>query len=85
MIYTHNLMGLLKYRIGTFLLTAPSQRKCKCQKRGRCGSCKCRKKNGGLVHPQDVNVDLETKRENYNRAKRAANIAIFNVKNSVIA
>ena len=60
-------------------------RKCKCQKRRRCkkrcrcGDCKCKKKTG---HPQDVNADLESMKENYNRAKRAAKLAIFNAKNA---
>ena len=33
-------------------------------------------------HPQDVNADLESMKENYNRAKRAAKLAIFNAKNA---
>ena len=35
-----------------------------------------------MDHPQDVNADLEFMKENYNRAKRAANLAIFNAKNA---
>ena len=35
-------------------------------------------------YPQDVNADLESMKENYNRAKRAAKLAIFNTKNEEI-
>ena len=61
-------------------------RKCKCQeryrckKRCRCGTCKCRIKTSVFGHPQDVNADLESMKENYNRAKRAAKLAIFNAR-----
>ena len=33
-------------------------------------------------HPQDVNADLESMKENYHRAKRAAKLAIFNANNA---
>ena len=39
-------------------------------------------KTSVLGHPQDVNADLESMKENYNRAKRAAKLAIFNAKNA---
>ena len=58
------------------------QKRCRCKKRCRCGNCKCRKKTGVLGHSQDVNADLESMKENYNRAKRAAKLAIFNAKNA---
>ena len=58
------------------------QKRCKCKKRCRCGNCKCRKKTDVLGHSQDVNADLESMKENYNRAKRAAKLAIFNAKNA---
>ena len=58
------------------------QKRCRCKKRCRCGNCKCRKKTGVLGHSQDVNADLESMKENYNRAKRAAKPAIFNAKNA---
>ena len=29
-----------------------------------------------------MNVDLESRKENYNRAKRASKVAIFNAKNA---
>ena len=35
-----------------------------------------------MGHPQDMNADLESRKENYNRAKRAAKVAIFNDKNA---
>ena len=41
-----------------------------------------RKKTSVLGHPQDVNADLESMEENYNRAKRAAKLAIFKAKNA---
>ena len=44
--------------------------------------CQERKKTSVLGHPQDVNADLESMEENYNRAKRAAKLAIFNAKNA---
>ena len=47
-----------------------------------CGNCKCRKKTGVLGHPRDVNANLESMKENYNRAKRAANLAILNAENA---
>ena len=53
-----------------------------CKKRCRCGTCKCRKKTSVFGHPQDVNADLESMKENYNRAKLAAKLAIFNAKNA---
>ena len=58
------------------------QERCRCKKRCRCGTCKCRKKTSVSGHPQDENADLETRKENYNRAKRAAKLAIFNAKNA---
>ena len=36
-----------------------------------------RKKTSVLGHPQDVNADLESMEENYNRAKRAAKLSYF--------
>ena len=56
------------------------QERCRCKKRCRCGTCKCRKKTSVLGHPQDVNADLESMKEYYNRAKHAAKLAIFNAK-----
>ena len=58
------------------------QETCRCKKRCRCGTCKCRKKMSVFGHPQDVNADLESMKENYNRARRAAKLAIFNAKNA---
>ena len=58
------------------------QERCRCKKRCRCGTCKCRMKTNVFGHPQDVNADLESMKENYNRAKRAAKLAIFNAKNA---
>ena len=58
------------------------QERCRCKKRCRCGTCKCRKKTSVFGHPQDVNADLESMKENYKRAKRAAKLAIFNAKNA---
>ena len=58
------------------------QERCRCKKRCRCGTCKCRIKTSVFGHPQDVNADLESMKENYNRAKRAAKLAIFNAKNA---
>ena len=58
------------------------QERCRCKKRCRCENCKCRKKTCVLGNPQDVNADLESMKENYNRAKRAAKLAIFNAKNA---
>ena len=55
---------------------------CRCKKRCRCGNCKCRKKTSVLGHPQDVNADLESMKENYNRARHAAKLAIFKAKNA---
>ena len=63
-------------------------RKCKCQERCRCKerclceNCKCRKKLCVLGRLRDVNADLESMEENYNRAKRAAKLAIFKAKNA---
>ena len=56
------------------------QERCRCKKRCRCGTCRCRKKTSVFGHPQNVNADLESMKENYNRAKRAAKLAIFNAK-----
>ena len=50
--------------------------KCKCQ-----NECKC--KAGGLTHLGKHGVDLATRREDYNQAKRTAKKAIFNAKNAV--
>ena len=43
------------------------------QKRCRCGNCKFRKKTNVLGHPQD----LESMKENYNKAKRSAMVSYF--------
>ena len=58
------------------------QERCRCKKRCWCENCKCRKKTSALGHPQGVNADLESMEENYNRAKRAAKLAIFKAKNA---
>ena len=47
------------------------QERCRCKKRCRCGTCKCRKKTSVFGHPQDVNVDHESMKENYNTKGRA--------------
>ena len=58
------------------------QERCRCKERCRCGTCKCREKTSVFGHPEDVNADLESMKENYNRAKSAAKLAIFNAKNA---
>ena len=59
-----------------------ARKECRCKKRCLCENCKYRKKTSVLGHPQNVNADLESMKENYNRAKRAAKLAIFNAKNA---
>ena len=58
------------------------QERCRCKKRCRCGTGKCRRNMSVFGHPQDVNADLESMKENYYKAKRAAKLAIFNAKNA---
>ena len=54
------------FRLWKGLRKCKCQERCRCKKRCRCGTCKCRKKTSVFGHPQDVNADLETRKENYN-------------------
>ena len=65
------------FRLWKGLRKCKCQERCRCKKRCRCGTCKCRKKTSVFGYPQDVNADLESMKENYNRAKRAAKSAIL--------